>query len=300
MATASPSSSAPLKNDTQAVKEMQVSRYDNVSSLLLAMIGFVGFFVLLMFLVWLTTVITFREATVPIMLIEEPAGRGEAAEGYERDMAEPGLEELEELEEPQLEATLEAVTDAVTSQMASLDSISTDATMTGKGSGLGDSRSAGEGGEGEDIIPRWERWQIQYAADNLAKYKSQLDYFKIELGAAGGGRPKIDYVANFTSGLKKRQGTSKEEKRLYMTWSRGALAKADRQIIASSGIPVSNRVVMQFYPEPTENLLATVELQFAQTKKITHVKFIRKTIFGVRQSGSQYQYYVIDQLYRNL
>ena len=36
---------------------MQVSSYDKVSSLLMALIIFVGFFVILMFLIWLTMVI---------------------------------------------------------------------------------------------------------------------------------------------------------------------------------------------------------------------------------------------------
>ena len=86
--------------------ELKVSAYDQVSSMLLAMIMMVGFFVTLMFLVWLTTVLIFGRAPIEVEYIEEIAGRGEHAEGYERDLEEPGEEELDELIEPQLEAAL--------------------------------------------------------------------------------------------------------------------------------------------------------------------------------------------------
>ena len=280
-------------------KDLQVSTYDKAAGLLVATILMVGAFVLMLFMVWLTMVMVFAKASPPVTLVEEPAGRGDHAKGYARDLEEPGLEELEELETPQLEATLEAVTDAVTSVSASLDALSTDATVSGKGSGLGDSRESGPGGDGEDIIPRWERLQIRYASDSIAKYGQQLDFFGIELGAAGGGKDQVDYARSFSKGSPvKRSGGGDAEKRLYMTWTSGELLEMDRQLLTRAGIPVQRRVTMQFYPKDTENSLAVLELAHAQPKGKT-VKNIRKTIFGVRGSAGRFEFYVMDQYYRS-
>ncbi|MCO6455650.1 MAG: hypothetical protein J5I93_10185 [Pirellulaceae bacterium] len=278
--------------------DLKVTSYDKVASLLISLIVMVGAFVGMLFAVWLTTVLVFAKASPPVELIEEPAGRGDHAKGYARDLEEPGLEELEELETPQLEATLEAVTDAVTSMAASLDSLHTDATVSGKGSGLGDSRKSGPGGEGEDIIPRWERWQIRYASDSISKYAEQLDFFGIELGAAGGGVNQVDYARNFSRSPVKRSGSSEAEKRLYMTWTSGELVEMDRQLLTRAGVPVQRRVTMQFIPKDTENRLALLELQHAEPQGKT-VKNIRKTIFGVQGSSGRYEFFVMSQYYRN-
>ena len=62
-------------------ESMTVSQYDRVSGMLVATLIFLGFLVLVMFLIWLTQVLDFREPAVKVTLIE-PFGRGEAAEGY--------------------------------------------------------------------------------------------------------------------------------------------------------------------------------------------------------------------------
>ncbi len=296
-AAAQPHPSVQHGHHAPAPVDLKVSAYDNVASLLISLILMVGFFVGMLFLIWLTTVLVFTNKSVPVTLVEEPLGRGDHAKGYARDLAEPGLEELEELETPQLEATLEAVTDAVTSVSASLDSLHTDATISGKGSGLGDSRQSGPGGDGEDIIPRWERWQIRYASDNINKYAQQLDFFGIELGAAGGGREELDYASNFAGAIKTRTGSGEAEKRLYMTWTKGELQAMDRALLQRAGIPVDRRVTLQFYPPETENQLAVIEKERYDAEGKT-VKDVRKTIFGVRAAGAGYEFFVMDLYYR--
>ncbi|MCH2125416.1 MAG: hypothetical protein MK165_11520 [Pirellulaceae bacterium] len=279
---------------------MIVSRYDQVSGLLVAAIIFVGFFVLLMFAIWLTQVLKFSTQAIPVTIVEEDFGRGEAAEGFERSLEEPGLEEMEELLEPQIEANLEAVTDLVSSQSASLNSMSTSFSATSKGTGMGDSRAAGTGGDGEPHIPRWERWQIQYNADNLTVYARQLDFFRIEVGAAGGGVADVEYAKEFSQGKPaRRAGPGDAEDRLFMSWTSGALKAADRALLSRAGISAAGRVILQFYPPATENLLATIELQYAGQNGVTHVKEIRRTVFGVRESGDGFEYFVVDQIYRN-
>lgn len=237
--------SSPKTDDTKVRSELKVSSYDQVSSLLLALIMFVGFFVMLMFLIWLTTVLNFKKE-MPIIAIAEEYGDGEDPIGYEDDFEPPGLEEVEEITEPQIEQTLEAVTSTVSSVAASFDPVNSGASSSSKGSGKG---RKGKGGSGKgDSIPRWERWEIHYASDKIDEYAKQLDHFKIELGAAGGGAPTVDYGSNFSTSPRKRSGPPADEKRLYMTWTSGTMKAMDRGLLAKAGVSTNRRVIMQFYP----------------------------------------------------
>jgi hypothetical protein len=64
-------------------------------------------------------------------------------------------------------------------------------------------------------------------------------------------------------------------------------------------VPTGGRIIMQFYPKETENMLAVKELDYAQrTRNITSVSYIQKTVFVVVAAGRGYEYQVIDQRYR--
>ena len=264
--------------------------------MLVALIMTVGFFVTLMFLIWLTTVLIFGRRPIEVEYIEEIAGRGEHAEGYERDLEEPGEEELDELLEPALEAALEAVTDVLSTQEAKLDALQTDATQSGKGKGKGDSRQSGPGGEGENIIPRWERWQIKYNTKSIKSYAEQLDFFEVELGAAGGGKVKVDYAIKLSAGRPTtREATGDKEKRLYFSWKSGKLKAFDQSLLQKAGIKTQRRVVMQFIPKNLENRMAGMERAFAKGKHVTEFK---RTFFGVKSAGGGYEFYVVSMQFR--
>src|SRR5210317_284743 len=119
--------------------KLRLSRFDIVTSFFMALILFIGTFVFMLFVIWLTSRWSFPpKAIKPIP--ENPAGRGENPEGFERDFEPPGAEEVEELMEPTLQDTLEAVTDAVSSVAGALATTDTAATATTSGTGAGDSR----------------------------------------------------------------------------------------------------------------------------------------------------------------
>ena len=278
---------------------LKVSAYDQVAGLLISLLMLMGGAVLLMFLIWLTMTMVFRPRSVPVKLVENIAGRGDNAPGFERDMEAPGLEEMPELAEPQLEAALEAVTDAVSAVAASTDVLDTSSLVTSRGEGgKGDSRPPGPLGEGDNIIPRWERWEVRWTSNGLQAYARQLDYFKIELGAAGGGRTQVDYAVNLSqSRPDTRQGTA-DDKRMYMTWKGGQLQQFDRQLLANAGIPTGNRLLMQFYPEEVEDQLAWIEMEHAKTQGRSSAKEFLKTIFGVRAKGRDYEFFVAEQRFR--
>jgi len=274
------------------------SSFDKVRSLLLALLVMVGFFVGLLFLIWLTSVMRFRTRVAPVEIIEELAGRGEAAAGVANDLEEPGVEELADVAEPQLSETLEAVTSAVSSVAATMEAFEGNATAMGTGSGLGDSRSAGPGGDGDaDIVPRWDRWRIKFSTKSEKEYAAQLDFFKIELGLIGGGKPQVDYASSFSR--PKPQSWSKpdakNEKRLRFNYTSGSMRAMDLRMLSRAGFSTTNREPLQFFPPATENLLAQIELAAAGGRKVTQ---IGRTVFGVKPAGGGYQFHVVEQLYR--
>jgi len=290
----------PYQHARPTGANLRVSQYDQVAGMLVSLLVLIGCAVLMMFIIWLTMTMVFRQRSVPVKLIENVAGRGDHAPGFERDMEAPGLEEMPELAEPQLEAALEAVTDAVSSVAASTDVLDTASTVTSQGKGgRGDSRPPGPLGEGDNIIPRWERWEIRWTSNGIDAYARQLDHFGIELGAAGGGRPNVDYASNLSKGRPdSRQGAGANEKRMYMTWKGGPLEQFDRQLLARAGIPTANRLMMQFFPEEVEDRLAWIEMENAKSQGHSSAKEFLKTVFGVQNDGRGYEFFVVDQRFR--
>ncbi len=296
MTTVAQPTSSKTRPPSKSVGVLHVSFYERVASALVSLVFMVGFVALLLFIIALTSRTWFTKIAVPVEIIEEAEGRGDHAIGTARDLEPPGVEELEQFEEPQVEQSLEAVTDAVSSVAASPEFAEGVAAATTGGNGLGDSRRAGPLGEGSDLIPRAERWQIQFGSGNLKTYARKLDFFKIELGVTGGGDSNVEYAFNLSKPKPdRRSGKSKDEKRLLMIWRGGELQQADAELLNNAGVKTSGRVQMQFIPAETENLLATVELAKLKGRPLKEVK---KTIFGVRNKGSGFEFYVLDQRYR--
>ncbi|QDS90786.1 hypothetical protein EC9_50030 [Rosistilla ulvae] len=280
---------------------LKISQFDQVSSLLMALLMFVGFFVFFMFMIWLLDRLNFKSGEVVVAIVEEAAGRGENAEGFERDFEPPGQEEVEELTEPTLTDTLQAVTDAVSSVAASLDSMNTDAAASTSGSGQGDSRPPGPEGEGEDIVPRFERWNLKFQAKSMASYAEQLDFYKIELGAIGGSTEGVDYASNLAKAPKKKHNPdTSTEKRLYFRFTQaGPLERWDKTLLGKAGVGVgAGRHVLKFIPPNLENILAHTELEYAKEKGYPSVTQIAKTIFESQPGGDGHQFVVIEQRYR--
>ena len=224
-----------------------------------------------------------------------------------------------------MEASLEAVTQVVGAQAAVFDSMletisspvvsaqSAGAAVGGnpvgggtgigwgKGKGIGDSRGPGPLGEGRnDIVPPWERWEIRFTTSGLEAYARQIDFFKIELAAAGGA-PEVDYAFNVAKPRPdRRSGKPDDEKRIYMTWEKsgGPLAAFDRQLLERTGIRTQRRMVLQFYPKETERLLGTLEATQAAAAGRRDPREFYKTIFGVRAAQRGYEFFVIDQRFR--
>jgi hypothetical protein len=281
---------------------MRTQKVDHVASLLMAALVVVGLLVLLLFVVWLTQTFTWTAGDIRIEQ-ERVAGRGDHAEGFERDIEPPGAEEVEELAEPSLAETLEAVTDAVTSVAASLDSIDTTTDLSVDGTGRGDSRPPGPLGEGDDIVPRFERWELKFQAKGLQAYATQLDFYNIELACVGGGVATVDYATSLAANPQKHSGTSADENkrtRLYFMWRQdGPLKQFDQQLLEQADVQTGGRQMLKFIPKELEEQLVQIEMKHAISQGHTTVKEIAKTIFESRSAGGGgYEFVVIEQRYR--
>lgn len=291
------SAAAPLSERArkrfQEREMLRTSKFDVVSAFLMALLWFIGVFVLMLFIVWVTSRISFGPRPFP-PIVENPAGRGENAEGTERDFEPPGADEIVDLAEPTIQETLTAVTDAVSS-VAAVDAVAAES------SGKGDSRPPGPESEGEDIVPRHERWELKFSAKNIDGYAQQLDFYKIELGALGGGVQGVDYVSRLAGSPQVRKGASGDEKRLYFMWvdRSSPLYQYDRQLLQKAGVNIgAGREMMKFIEPELENMLAHVELEYATKNGHASVTEIQKTIFESRSQGNGYAFEVVDQRYR--
>jgi hypothetical protein len=281
---------------------MKTNKAEQVSSFLISMVVMVGLAVAMLFLLFLLQ-LNWQRPQEMILEVEQIAGRGDNAAGFERDFDPPGADEVEQLQEPALEQTLQMVTDAISTIAASMDSVATAADVSGEGTGKGDSRPPGPEGDGIDPIHRAERWELKFTARDRKGYASQLDAFGIELAAIGGGINTIDYASNLAKSPQSLSVTRDEEKRLVFTYTaNNALAQYDKLLLQAAGVPLKDRTVLKFIPKETEDLLAVAEKAhyLANRSKDFRISDIAKTIFECRVSkNGKLDWLVVDQRYRN-
>lgn len=146
-----------------------------------------------------------------------------------------------------------------------------------------------------DEIPREQRWRM-FFEEGLTEgpYARQLEGVGIELGVLlEGGR--ISYASSISQSKPVvREGPVAEERRFYMTWSRGDLLKADVSLLAKAGIDANARIVLHFYSDELVGRLAALE----RNHKGLAAADIELTRFEVRQSPKGYEFIVRDQIPR--
>jgi hypothetical protein len=287
-------------SDTAAITQdtrLRVSPYERVASLIIAALILLGAAVLAMFIIVITMRAIGHQKAVPVTFIDEPYGRGDHDAGTARDAENSQVDELDEFFPPELDQNIQVMNDIISADLTTLETMDDQLANFGSNKGQGDSRAAGPLGEGDaNVVPRWERWQVRFASADVESYAQQLDFFKIELAALGGGKSTVDYATNLSLARPtRRTGPSESEQRLYMTWRSGELIEADKQLLAKAGIDTANRVVLQFYPPETEAALAALEQQAAGTRDL---KEIKRTVFGVKGTGGKYEFYVMSQEFR--
>ena len=275
--------------------ETRASAYDRLSAALFALILLFSFLFAVLFLIWLTSVFDFSQRLAGPIVVANLEGDSKP-EGVADDILEPGVEEFPEVETPQLANALEAVTDSVSSVRASLSDRSGDAEKSGAGGGYG-SREGGPG-TGGDGIPEYQRWVINYEAEDILTYAQQLSFFQIDIGVIHQTRNDIWRLTQ-PGGQNKVTKTTRERENLTLRFQhkKPRMRRWDEELCKRAGIDLSNTIQSQFYGESTRNIIRQAEAA-ALAKAGRELKQVRNTILKVVPSGDGYEFAVLDILYR--
>ncbi|HUY87592.1 MAG TPA: hypothetical protein VMV10_02545 [Pirellulales bacterium] len=282
------------------VTVQQESAYERVASMLLALLILIGVVVFCLLMAWLGSRVFFPPLkSVPVRLEQVGGGieSGVVGESMQLDSPTPqDVAQESDLVEPDFQDTLKTVLDAVALREADLDTpAETEQDTTNKGGGqqTGTGNVAGYGsGPGKPGIPPHLRWQIHFdAGGTLDGYAKQLDFFKIELGVLDS--KQVIYASNlsFPKATVRTGPGGPSEQRLYFSWRHGKLREADHDLIQRAGVQAAGKMVLQFYPDPVEQMLLHLE----QDYRGLDASKIRKTVFGIRKQGKGYEFFVIDQ-----
>jgi hypothetical protein len=283
--------------------EMRVTRYDRVSSFLLALVTGLALIVFCVVTFWWANRPPPPQDLVPLEMLEVSGGfeDGNPEDTWELESPDPETPDAslveEETEDVSVEEVLDNVVELSDQATQQFEQVAGEAARNqgklGSASGSG-GRPLGMG-PGMGGVPRDQRWFIRFAEGrSIDEYAKQLDFFGIELGVL---QPtgELMYVSGFSGAPQKRVvQTGKDEQRLYMTWQSGERQKSDAQLLRKAGIEVTGRsVVFHFYPRETEQLLAKLEFDYRKKQP----QEIRRTFFLVQQKGNGYVFDVTRQTY---
>lgn len=281
---------------------MRTTRYERVSSGMIAIVFALLTTAVSLYILWMGLWPDPPQRAVPVEIVELAGGSEDGTPGEELRVDSP-LPEIpdpspaEEVSEdpPEIQETLDQVMD-LSDEATNLAErqFEFQAETTGRtGSARGTGRRGLGSGPGRSGFPREQRWYVSFANESsLKEYSQQLDFFGIELGALTADG-KIIYLSNLSTSPSKRTADSgKGEVRMYMTWQGGNRRLADLELLKKNGVDPTNAVVMQFYPKETEDMMARLELEYANRK----VDQIRRTYFTIEPSGGGYQFRVTRQI----
>lgn len=275
--------------------ETKVSRYDLLNSMLIASIIIFGFLVSVLFLIWLTTAFDFSQRREPRVLEVSVPGK-EKPDGIGDDELDPGVEELPELDKPQLAVSIESVTDAISTVKGSLENRSGDAAQMGRGSGFG----SREGGPGIGVggIPEHKRWIINYESENIDTYAQQLTYFDIDIGVIHKTTADIWRAQNVgASPTVAKTNREVENDTVRFMHKKPRMRRWDQSLAKRQGINLDNTIVAQFYPEKTRAIIRQVEAAALEGTDKTVID-VRNTVFKVVPEGDGFAFTVVDIIYR--
>ncbi|REJ93044.1 MAG: hypothetical protein DWQ34_10965 [Planctomycetota bacterium] len=283
---------------------MRVTRYDKVSSGMMAVVIALILVVLGIVAWWYATRPAPEPVLVPLVSIDDPGGFEDGAIDETLNVESPE-EEIpnaspvdEAIDDQQIEEALDSVvelSDRATQQVQQV--LSTDPQTGGTpGSHEGTGSRPLGSGDGTGGLPREQRWFISFSeSGSIDVYARQLDYFGIELGAVFPAKQELVYLSNLTRNPpSKRVVTSTDaEARLYMSWQGGQRKAADAKLFERAGVDTQGGFILHFYPQKTEQQLARLERSYANRS----VKEIRRTYFTVVPQGNGYSFAVTRQLY---
>ncbi|MEX0701942.1 MAG: hypothetical protein WD069_07585 [Planctomycetales bacterium] len=284
-----------------AAPVLRTTRYDKITSGLLA--GVIGLVVAVvcLFLVWAALWRTEVVTAIPFELVEAggvPEGAPDETlqlESPEDVTEDPALEESPI--ETEVSETLETVielADQATEQVQEQFELEPD--NTGQpGSAEGTGRRALGMGPGVGGFPNEERWFVQFGDnESLDAYAAQLDFFGIEIAVWKGDT--ITYVKNLSQARPDVRVSNKgDANRLFFSWRGGGRKEGDLKLFQKAGVDVAAGQIIHLYPRETEIQLAIAERDYrGRTPDQIH-----RTYFVVRGTPGNYQFVVTKQTYLN-
>jgi hypothetical protein len=283
---------------------LRVTRYEQVSAVMVAIIAGLVFAVAFLGLAWYSTRVPKPREPVPVELVELTGGSEEGAVGETLRVDSPleanpdaGAPESA-TDDPEVRESLDSVLDftdaAVTQTTRQFDmGVRNQTGQPGSAEGTG-RRPLGSGPGSGGGFPREQRWLVRFSDQaNLEEYARQLDYFGIEFGAVVGGR--LVYISKLSAAkpVMRTASGGGDEKRLYMTWRGGGRKQADLQLFRKAAVEVGEGVIFHFYPKETEDRLARLELAYRNRR----ANDIRRTFFSVNRAEGGYEFSVAHQTY---
>ncbi len=259
---------------------LKTSRYDEASSLLISLLILVGIVVAVLLLFWLTFSIFRTTVAIPVEFANL-SDDSSMDDGIQLDQPMADQLGIVDAEEPLQESTLEAISDAVTM----MENVRLTSDVQGKGGSTG--RGSGTGGR---------QWELSFDQGNtLNTYARQLDFFGIEMAVPEKG-DELTYVTGFSSSSPSvRRGKTTDEKRSYLTWTKGGLQAADVELLSHAGVKASGKLILKFLPTKTEQAMLKLETNHAGDR----APRIRATTFGIKTAPGGYEFFIMKQTYRN-
>lgn len=274
---------------------MRATWFDSVTSFLMACILLLGCVVAILFVVWLA------DDSESDIEPDGPIVRAmNASTGVKIDAKfdTPKDSEIRDIADLPIEAVVSSL-----STVAAKVVVSTEDAKDFASQRVGDSTpgSSGQGEDGDaDVVPRFERWVVQFKAKSIDDYAKQLDFHAIELGAIGGSIQGVDCVSQVSGTIQSRRIIdTQNEKRLYFMWQRATeFSKWDKQLLRRADIPLAERHVLKFLSPELEHKLAVAELQLASERGYPSVSQVAKTVFESQLGPQGYAFVIVDQRYQ--
>jgi hypothetical protein len=236
---------------------------------------------------WILNIERFKDdvSAVGVEMVEMEDGEEEGKKGVAADIEEvpedmPNREEAVDTAPPDLANDLLQMiqqTDFTDPSQAQRNRGAEGAGYGTKGKGFG------KGG-----TSRAQRWVIEWGSDTEIGYRRKLDFLKIYIGAVRGGQ-LVGAVRGFGNAPRE---TNAKPPDLWFVHQDKTRVDTDRKLLREAGVPVSpTDIICQFYPPELQAQMVAVETKH-QGKKENEIK---KTVFGIKSSGSGYELAVLDQ-----
>jgi rhodanese-related sulfurtransferase len=308
-----PPQPGPGANVSVEAKVRGESRFDQVSSLLMAFVVGAGLVVGLLWLVYITDTAFATKVTSSLEIIEVYGGGGGSPEGElgstekidiagaeVADRASNNEEDASAFEEASVQEAPAVMLDAAAEAGESMAEVDVGAVMPSGGPVASGKRASklGTGGPGLGFGPgdggvrREDRWSIVYPPGQTQdEYARQLDALGVELATISG--KQMVYASQFSAATPtRRSGSGQSDKRLYFVWQGGTRKASDVALLKKAGIDVGEAPIFQFYPGNVENILKELEVRYRGRQPAE----IKKTRFSVvPSSGGGYGFVVQSQ-----